>query len=854
MNKADYIRRVNALDLPDGLYAKLSALPDGGTGKPAEGGGLYRAFLGLAAALVLVVGLGIATPAILHAMAPEGGEVKPTPVITATPPATPMPTATAAPAPADPWGIRLSAEKVTATGLTLVCEQSGGEPTGELQTGQPYTLERYEDGQWQSVDSLGRLAWTMEGWRIPKEDSVRWSVGWSGLYGALTDGRYRIGKKIMDLRAPGDYDERDYFAEFTVGPEAQPPELREDGDGLLIRYPGETEWVDILPMLPLPKEWTTSSHAPAIDGVTSMAGFYSGLYYGFTSPTEGWLVLGGGAAMGTAYNYVYLTHDGGHTWLEATGDLNSQCTMMLNCAAFSDEKHGFLGFRYEWYDAPLYWTEDGGKSWKLYDLDSLLPTNPDDAVSELTDIRFAGSEGTLTFTLHYRNERGEQVRNKIIVVHDFSAGQESTVVSPELREEGGGLLIRYPGETGWADVLPMLPLPKEWSSDNHAASIDGVTSMEQLSYRRLYYGFSAPKEGWLVLGSGAEPGLAFNYIYLTHDGGHTWADVTGDLNTKCNMVLNCAAFSDEKHGFLGYHYAGIGNAPILWTENGGESWSFYDVDILPLPKDPNTLYELTDVSFAGSDGTLYLTRHNRDDQGRPLDTKLRLGLTDYGTGYSMDGKPIFDEPLDPYSIKSSQLPYGESYEAWMGPYEALPLRPLARLKEAGIDLYGLNEYWCGTSGVLLVRDRDMSTAAWYDLPCYRTSGSCTMALADYDGDGTEELALSLTIGSGTGTAESHLYMVEPEGRSFGACTAFDEAVYRPLVLDALRTLGVGQYDQFGQWQIYSFAGRTIRMELGVQSKDNPPPFMWQGFLYADVGWDGEAKMFSLKNARFTKNE
>ena len=38
------------------------------------------------------------------------------------------------------WGLSLSVKDVSATGLTLVVAQSGGEPTGTLETGEPYRI------------------------------------------------------------------------------------------------------------------------------------------------------------------------------------------------------------------------------------------------------------------------------------------------------------------------------------------------------------------------------------------------------------------------------------------------------------------------------------------------------------------------------------------------------------------------------------------------------------------------------------------------------------------------------------------------------------------------------------------
>lgn len=120
---------------------------------------------------------------------------------------------------ADPWGITLSAEDVTASGLTLVCTQSGGDPTGDLQTGTPFWIERYTDDGWVPVpyaDPETEIAWTMQAFLIPQNERTEWTVSWSWLYGKLDPGTYRIGKTITDFRGPGDYDDRVCYAEFAV--------------------------------------------------------------------------------------------------------------------------------------------------------------------------------------------------------------------------------------------------------------------------------------------------------------------------------------------------------------------------------------------------------------------------------------------------------------------------------------------------------------------------------------------------------------------------------------------------------------------------------------------------------------
>ena len=115
------------------------------------------------------------------------------------------------------WGITLTAEDITSTGVTIRCTQSGGEPTGKLQTGSWYILENWtRENGWQEAPCFAEVAWTEEAWLIPKDDTCEWKVNWEWLYGVLPSGKYRIGKSIMDFRGTGDYDTAIYYAEFEI--------------------------------------------------------------------------------------------------------------------------------------------------------------------------------------------------------------------------------------------------------------------------------------------------------------------------------------------------------------------------------------------------------------------------------------------------------------------------------------------------------------------------------------------------------------------------------------------------------------------------------------------------------------
>ena len=118
------------------------------------------------------------------------------------------------------WGVTLTATDITPTSLTLKCTQSGGRPTGDLRTGSWYVLETWtQQYGWKQVDFMSyvnEIMWTQEAWTIPMNDTCEWEVNWEWLYGQLPDGKYRIGKEIMDFRGPGDFDKTIYYAEFEI--------------------------------------------------------------------------------------------------------------------------------------------------------------------------------------------------------------------------------------------------------------------------------------------------------------------------------------------------------------------------------------------------------------------------------------------------------------------------------------------------------------------------------------------------------------------------------------------------------------------------------------------------------------
>ncbi len=119
----------------------------------------------------------------------------------------------------DVWGVKLTTTKVTPRGLTLIFNQSGGKPVGDLQTGSLFWLEVKSENQWITVEMLPsayNVGWTDEAYIIPMNDSVEWEINWEWLYGQLTKGSYRIGKEIMDLIGTGVYEAKNYYGYFEI--------------------------------------------------------------------------------------------------------------------------------------------------------------------------------------------------------------------------------------------------------------------------------------------------------------------------------------------------------------------------------------------------------------------------------------------------------------------------------------------------------------------------------------------------------------------------------------------------------------------------------------------------------------
>ncbi|MCI7767536.1 MAG: hypothetical protein MSJ26_06100 [Oscillospiraceae bacterium] len=117
----------------------------------------------------------------------------------------------------DEWGITFTAKEVTPTGLKAELLWDGTPTTGSLEFGEAYTLERYNDGKWEAMPILNHdIAFIALSYHLSANEPNVLNRYWDDLYGVLECGQYRLCTSVIDYRKGGDYDEKMYYAYFTI--------------------------------------------------------------------------------------------------------------------------------------------------------------------------------------------------------------------------------------------------------------------------------------------------------------------------------------------------------------------------------------------------------------------------------------------------------------------------------------------------------------------------------------------------------------------------------------------------------------------------------------------------------------
>ena len=88
--------------------------------------------------------------------------------------------------------MELKEDSLTSVGLSMFVKNLSDK---DLQYGNPYSLEKYEDGYWKNANVVNQLYFTLPAFSLKNNDSVELNVNWEYGYGKL-NGKYRIVKRF----------------------------------------------------------------------------------------------------------------------------------------------------------------------------------------------------------------------------------------------------------------------------------------------------------------------------------------------------------------------------------------------------------------------------------------------------------------------------------------------------------------------------------------------------------------------------------------------------------------------------------------------------------------------------------
>lgn len=116
------------------------------------------------------------------------------------------------------WGITLSAEDITPTGLTAIFAPTTGEMTDNLTFVPERFVERLSGDEWVEVEVLDQEKKQLWNWGkiyTTPDESFKVRIEWEEIYGVLPAGTYRLGQMVM-MNDNGLGWSHTYYVEFEI--------------------------------------------------------------------------------------------------------------------------------------------------------------------------------------------------------------------------------------------------------------------------------------------------------------------------------------------------------------------------------------------------------------------------------------------------------------------------------------------------------------------------------------------------------------------------------------------------------------------------------------------------------------
>jgi photosystem II stability/assembly factor-like uncharacterized protein len=283
------------------------------------------------------------------------------------------------------------------------------------------------------------------------------------------------------------------------------------------------------------RTWQASQPIPP----EQMTELSSPLYLYFVDPQVGWLMLGHGAAAGSAPVSIYQTRDGGRNWQRILEMLSAQSGSVDTCCQsgmlFFDDSSGVITTSSGPDPYPhVNWSQDGGKSWQRQDLP--LP----DRVSQDAACGTHSPRISQTTSLY-------------------------VIMECQVPDAASSNWLNYLYHTdNYGQTWESVPLPKP----------DKEPAPWRYNWSDLEIKLVSATDGWLIVRDYYEDEQqtqTLTHLYRTTDGGDAW-EYLGKVNWQGSY-----SFIDIRNGWAvarrGDEFA------LVFTTDGGATWEIIKTEV-----------------------------------------------------------------------------------------------------------------------------------------------------------------------------------------------------------------------------------------------------------------------------------